>query len=295
MLCYAMLCLYFMISVLKVTLIRSKIQSIDDGKKDIWKISSQSMVSVSDEQVAELSARLELISSRTNKNAEEIRGFLKDLSAENEALNKKYRSDNSSACMRIRLVQADALIRKFTNSIGAFESTENSIQSKSRELLVRRFQIVQPEIETDELIKSLGDGNDLGTINNVFAFAASTGGSSQELEKKLEHFRAQQRSMHRLERNILNLNKMFLDMQNLVLAQEENLDHIEVYTQHTVQYQKATNVEKALEYQKNIRKVNFDLLWLFLDFLYFYRLDAVLFDWLIDWLNLKEASKLSTQ
>lgn len=210
------------------------------------------MVSVSDEQVADLSARLELISSRTNKNADEIREYLNELQRDNEMINKKNSAKSEcSACMRIREVQVDALIRKFTGAIEAFESTENSIQSKSRDLLIRRFQIVQPGVPSDEMIKTLTAADPLTT--NVFALA---GGTVEEMEKKLEHLRAQQRSMQRLEKNILTLNRMYLDMQNLLLKQDEQLNHVETYVQKTVEYQKSTDIEKAIEYQKNIRKVN---------------------------------------
>lgn len=220
------------------------------------------MVSVSDEQVADLSARLELISSRTNKNADEIREYLKELQSENEAIKKKKKNNNKTdqgACMRIREVQVDALIRKFTATIGAFEITENSIQSKSRDLLIRRYQIVQPGIPSDEVIKTLTCGDKV-TIN-VFALAG--GGTIEEIEKKLEHLRAQQRSMQRLEKNILTLNRMYLDMQNLLLKQDEQLNHVEAYVQKTVEFQKSTDIEKAIEYQKNIRKVR-NLLKIFL-------------------------------
>ncbi len=230
-------------------MIRSKIKSIDEGRDDVWRISSQAMVTVSDDQVADLSARLELISARTNKNAEEIRGLLKELNARNEALSKKLETCDS-ACMRIRIVQVDALTRKFTSSIGSFESTENLIQSKSRDLLARRLQIVAPEIEKEQVSALLENGSNL----NVFALAG--GASQEELEKKLEHLRAQQRSMQRLERNILTLNKMFLDMQNIVLQQDDQLNHVEVYVKKTVEFQKAAELDKAIELQKNIRKVH---------------------------------------
>jgi t-SNARE complex subunit (syntaxin) len=144
------------------------------------------------------------------------------------------------------------LVRKFTDSIGEFQQTENAIQNKHRELLVRRFQIVKPELEEKEILESLEDGG-AGAVNNVFAFAANT----EDLERKLEHLRAQRRSMMRLEKSILALNKLFFDMQNLVLAQGDALKNIETYIQHTVDYQKANTIEQAIEYQKNIRKVKF--------------------------------------
>lgn len=73
----------------------------------MWKISSQAMVTVNDEQVAELSSRMELISARTNKNAQEIRQFLKDMESQNKQLLKKYSAD--TAYMRIRLVQVSKI------------------------------------------------------------------------------------------------------------------------------------------------------------------------------------------
>lgn len=216
------------------------------------------MVSVSDEEVADLSGRLELISGRTNKNAEEIRGLLKELSTRNAELVQKI-AEESSACMRIRKIQVDALMRKFTASLGAFEATENSIQAKSRDLLVRRLQIVQPTVPTDDVIKVLTADAEKANAEmmktNVFAVAAT----SADLDKHLEHLRAQQRSMQRLEKNILVLNQMFLDMQNLVIAQDEQLNHVENYVKSTVEYQKVTDVDRAIEYQKNIRKVTMSI------------------------------------
>lgn len=232
-----------------VMLIRSKIKSIDQGRDDLWRISSQAMVSVSDAEVADLSARIEMISARTNKNGEEIRQLLKEMNADYAELSKKNKKD--TACMRIRAIQADALARKFTASLGAFESTENSIQAKSRDLLVRRFQIVQPGIPSDEVIKTLA-ANEAACVN-VFAFAG--GGTSDDLERKLEHLRAQQRSMQRLEKSILALNKMFLDMQNMVQSQDDQLNHIATYVERTVEFQKLADLDKAIELQKNIRKV----------------------------------------
>lgn len=87
-------------------MIRSKIKTIEEGQEDMWKISSQAMVTVNDEQVAELSSRMELISARTNKNAQEIRQLLKEMEAQNKQLLKKYSAD--TAYMRIRLVQVSA-------------------------------------------------------------------------------------------------------------------------------------------------------------------------------------------
>jgi hypothetical protein len=101
-----------------VALIRSKIGTVEEGRDDMWKISSQAMISVNDDQVAELSSRMELISGRTNKNAQEIRQLLKDLEEKNRELLKKYPTE--SAYMRIRLLQVhEQKIRKkrqFNNS-----------------------------------------------------------------------------------------------------------------------------------------------------------------------------------
>lgn len=152
------------------------------------------------------------------------------------------------------------MIRKFTSSIGDFEQIENSIQSKYRELLVRRFKIVKPELDEKQILESMDEGNGAVGAVNVFAFA----GNAEDLERKLEHLQAQRRSMMRLEKSIIALNKMFLDMQNLVLAQGDNLNHIESYTQQTVEYQKVNTIEQAIEYQKNIRKVGKDQIIIFI-------------------------------
>lgn len=62
------------------------------------------MISVKDDQVMELSSRMELISARTNKNSEEIKQLLKEMDEQNKQLLKKKIS-MESALMRIRVIQ----------------------------------------------------------------------------------------------------------------------------------------------------------------------------------------------
>ena len=201
---------------------------------------SKAMVSVSDDEVADLSARLEMICARTNKNAEEIRALLKELNARNAELAKKHR-DN--ACMRIRTIQADALVRKFTGSIGAFESTENSIQLKSRDLLVRRFQIIQP---ASQLTKWSNPGGEWRRHSGKQMFCFLLAGAPAK-NWNANWSICGPSSMQRLEKSILALNKMFLDMQNLVLAQDDQLNHVQAYVERTVEFQKRPWKELSLK------------------------------------------------
>jgi t-SNARE complex subunit (syntaxin) len=149
------------------------------------------------------------------------------------------------------------LVKKFTDALSAFRETESGIQAKNRELLVRRFQIVQPELPEPVIAAAVdAEPGDLATLPQLNVFAMAAGGANvEELERKLEHLHAQRRSMMRLEKSILVLNGLILDMHRLVLAQGDSLHSIAVYAERTVEYQKATHVDQAVEYQKNIRKL----------------------------------------
>jgi hypothetical protein len=83
--------------------IRKNVQLVDEGRETAARLSSQTMVSVKDEEVAELSGRLELISNRTNKTASDTRLELQRLESQNNALCSKFGAD--SACNRIRSLQ----------------------------------------------------------------------------------------------------------------------------------------------------------------------------------------------
>lgn len=152
-------------------------------------------------------------------------------------------------------------MQKFSDALGRFRAVETDIQTKNRDLLVRRFQIVQPGIELAKIEAAVDAGPaDMGGLPHLNVYSLAAGANMAELERKLEHLQAQRRSMMRLEKSIMVLNTLILDMHRMVQAQGEMLRNISSYTERTLEWQKATHIEQAVEYQKNIRKLRCGIL-----------------------------------
>lgn len=86
-----------------VELIRRNISLIDEAREAAARLGSNMMTAVRDEEVADLSGRLELNSNRTNKTAMDTSALLNELDAQNQALKKQFGPE--TAFMRIRLLQ----------------------------------------------------------------------------------------------------------------------------------------------------------------------------------------------
>ncbi|KAJ3293277.1 Syntaxin-1A [Borealophlyctis nickersoniae] len=232
-----------------------EVSGIKDGvvnvKRSIEQIESlhqKALNVISEEQSAENTKELDKIMERTNKQAGEIRNKLKAMEAQNKALESK--GDNPSD-LRIRVSQHGALTKKFLDVMMEYKDIQKKYQDKYKQRLQRQFLIVKPQATPDEIDKMMN-----GETGPVFAQQIMSSGQRGEARRALQDIQDRHQDIVRIERSILELQQLFMDMSVLVAAQGQMLNQIEVHVTNAVEHtdQGVNALRKAVKLQKKTRK-----------------------------------------
>lgn len=184
--------------------------------------------------------------SETNKYGQQIRNKLKALEVEN----KKLKGKNDTE-YKIRAAQYSTVIKKFMEVMERYKNLQQNYQQKYKQKLKRQLLVVRPNA-TDVEIEKVLDGGDAGP---VFAQGMLT---AQQLEAQqvLEDIQNKHEDIVKIERSIIELQQLFMDMAVLVSAQAEILDRIESHVVNVVNYTEdgVVSLRKANKLQKSARK-----------------------------------------
>lgn len=191
-------------------------------------------------KIEALMAKITQITNRTRRSLQEMDSVTKELAE---------RVPKSSGNLRMRESNYRQLSKSFMDSMKKYQKTQEIYQEKYRAQLQRQYLIVKPRATKAELAELTKDPEAM----KVQVFAMSV---KEDSKKTLGQMKNRLQDMQNIERSILELNQMFLQMQDLVVSQGEvinrveyNVDQIEDYTA-----QAAKNMDSALESQKAIQK-----------------------------------------
>jgi t-SNARE complex subunit (syntaxin) len=180
----------------------------------------------------------------TNGGASQIRNRLKSMKQENDRL------PGESAQKKIRTNMHSLLSKKFIALVQEYQTLQNSYKEKYRERVQRQAEIVKPGVsrdEVDEMIQSGGDMySDKMMVENKHTEAKAALMQMQEQQKDIKH----------LERSIIELNQVFMDMSAIVESSSETVHRIEDSLTNTVTSTGVaiTHLKAAEEYTMARRK-----------------------------------------
>lgn len=154
-----------------------------------------------------------------------------------------------SGNMRMRESNYRQLSKSFMDVMKEYQKMQITYQDKYRAQLQRQYLIVKPNATKSELADLTKDPEAMKV--KVFAMTVK-----DDSRKTLGQMKNRLQDMQNIEKSILELNQIFLQMQDLVVSQSEvinrieyNVDQIEDYTA-----QAARSMESAVESQKAIQK-----------------------------------------
>mmetsp|Transcript_28395 Transcript_28395/g.71312 ORF Transcript_28395/g.71312 Transcript_28395/m.71312 type:complete len:321 (+) Transcript_28395:93-1055(+) len=196
------------------------------------------------------SDELEALMNETNGLMGEIRNQLKAINEENKDLKN---SPQQSAHTRIRLNIHQTLTRRFLDLMQHYQQIQTSYKQNYREQMKRRIDIVAPgktQEEVDEIIEE-------GQMEQLM--------QSKMLDNRREHNQAtaalihikeQHKDILELEKSIIELHQIFVDMAALVDAQGELIDQIEYNVEQAAIWtgEAVKQLKKANLYQRRKRK-----------------------------------------
>ncbi|KAK9832699.1 hypothetical protein WJX81_001248 [Elliptochloris bilobata] len=185
--------------------------------------------------------------------AHKAKGRLEALDKANEAAHRKAGCGPGSSSERTRTAVTAALKKKLKDIMGDFQVLRQRLNEEYREVVERRVYTVTgeraSEAEIDRMIET-------GESETIFQKAILEQGRGHVLDTLVE-IQERHAAVRELERSLLDLHQVFLDMAVLVEAQGEMLDNIESQVSKARDHVESgvTHLVEAKKMQKKTRKL----------------------------------------
>ncbi|KAK7380665.1 hypothetical protein VNO78_33180 [Psophocarpus tetragonolobus] len=187
------------------------------------------------------------------KKARAIRAQLEEMDKANAA-NRRLSGlkDGSPAIYRTRIAVTNGLRKKLKELMMEFQGLRQRMMSEYKETVERRYFTVTGEHPDEEVIeKIIANGNE----EEILGKAIQEHGRGKVLETVVE-IQDRHDAAKEVEKSLLELHQVFLDMAVMVEAQGEKMDDIEHHVLHASHYVKdgTKNLQTAKQYQRSSRK-----------------------------------------
>lgn len=182
------------------------------------------------------------------KIARNLKARLEAINKENVANRKKPGCEKGTGVDRSRMNMTNALTKKFRELMTEFQTLRQKIQDEYRAIVERRVITVtgtRPDEETIDRLIDTGDGE------QIFQKAIEEMGRGQVLNT-LEEIQERHDAVIEIEKKLLDLHQIYLDMAVLVEAQGEILDNIESQVTNAMDH--VNMGTDALNTAKNLQK-----------------------------------------
>ncbi|KAF3651413.1 hypothetical protein FXO37_18006 [Capsicum annuum] len=197
--------------------------------------------------------RMEKDVDEVGKIARVIKSKIEELDKENMANRNKPGCGKGSAVDRSRTATTVSLKKKFKDKMAEFQVLRENIHREYREVVERRVftgaKAFEFEISTIDRLIETGDSE------QIFQKAIQQQGRGQ-IMGTLAEIQERHDAVRELERKLLELQQIFMDIAVLVDAQGDMLDNIETQVSTAVDHVQSgtTALQKAKKLQRNSRK-----------------------------------------
>lgn len=207
----------------QVSVIKALMADIKELQSRLETNNERTKTAVRTAQVHELREKMQQDANTISKEAEQIKSYLKQLDAENAQAMKKKGQGKGSASERTRTAVTGALKKKLKESMDEFQELRERLMADYRETVERRVYTVTGEHASEAQIDHMIDE---GEGETIFQKAIMEQGRGYVMDTVAE-LRERRDAVLELEKSLLELHQVFLDMAVLVEAQGQMIDNIE--------------------------------------------------------------------
>lgn len=228
----------------EITTNNNKIHQLTD---ELEKLHRQALSTPTTEESSELSAKIDVITDKTTQYSNKNRSLLKAIELENSQLREI--APAGSGHFRMRESKHRALAAAFLKTTQRLQKMQQTYQAKYRAQIERQYKIVKPNATAEELKQIVNDPN--AAQANIFASAVK-----DDAKKTLSQMKDRFQDVKKIEKSILALHQLFLELQTLVVEQGDIINRVDYNVDKTVGYtdEAATDMKLAVQYQKSIWK-----------------------------------------
>ncbi|KAJ0233854.1 Syntaxin-132 [Hirschfeldia incana] len=236
-----------------------KVQDIDKQYEKLDKLLKKLQASHEESKAVTKAPAMKAIKKKMEKDVDEvgsiarfIKGKLEELDRENLANRQKPGCGKGSGVDRSRTATTLSLKKKFKDKMAEFQVLRENIQQEYREVVDRRIYTVTGERADEDTIDELIE---TGNSEQIFQKAIQEQGRGQVMDT-LAEIQERHDAVRDLEKKLLDLQQIFMDMAVLVDAQGEMLDNIESQVSNAVDHVQSGNtaLQRAKSLQKSSRK-----------------------------------------
>jgi len=184
-----------------------------------------------------MTSELETLLDSTNASANQIRSKLKVMKQEID------KSDDSKK--RIKNNMHSTLTKKFLELMTEYQTLQSQYKEKFQERVKRQAEIVNPNISQEEITKIINSGSSDALFSDQVVTDRHT-----EAKNALMYIQEEHRGLKQLEKSLLELQQLFIDLSAAVETHSTNIEQLERDTAVTsiVVQQGVTQLAIANEY-----------------------------------------------
>lgn len=184
-----------------------------------------------------MTSELETLLDSTNASANQIRSKLKVMKQEID------KSDDSKK--RIKNNMHSTLTKKFLELMTEYQTLQSQYKEKFQERVKRQAEIVNPNISQEEITKIINSGSSDALFSDQVVTDRHT-----EAKNALMYIQEEHRGLKQLEKSLLELQQLFIDLSAAVETHSTNIEQLERDTAETsiVVQQGVTQLAIANEY-----------------------------------------------
>ncbi|KAG2334499.1 hypothetical protein Bca4012_016146 [Brassica carinata] len=236
-----------------------KVQEIDKQYEKLNKLLKKLQAAHEESKAVTKAPAMKAIKKKMEKDVDEvgsiarfIKGKLEELDRENLANRQKPGCGKGSGVDRSRTATTLSLKKKLKDKMAEFQVLRENIQQEYREVVDRRIFTVTGQRADEDTIDELIE---TGNSEQIFQKAIQEQGRGQVMDT-LAEIQERHDAVRDLEKKLLDLQQIFMDMAVLVDAQGEMLDNIESQVSSAVDHVQSGNtaLQRAKSLQKNSRK-----------------------------------------
>lgn len=219
-----------------------KLQDAHEESKSVTKASAMKAIK----------QRMEKDVDEVGKIARNIKQKLESVDADNVANRKKPGCEKGTSVDRSRMTMTTTLKKKLKDRMSDFQTLRQMIQEEYREVVERRVFTVTGTKADEETIDRLIE---TGDSEQIFQKAIQEQGRGRIMDT-LAEIQERHDAVRDIEKKLLDLHQIFLDMAVLVESQGDMLDNIETQVSNAVDHVQSGTValQKAKTLQRNSRK-----------------------------------------
>ncbi|KAI9027527.1 t-SNARE [Phycomyces nitens] len=228
----------------EVNVLREAIRDVSNNISLIGELHNASLDSINETQSGKSSQQLDEFVADTSRQNNIIKARLQAMEQSN--FNLKSNSDLS-----IRRSHVDSLKKEFVRVIRSYQDVERTYSQKYRQRIERQIRIVKPDVTSEEIDAVIESDQQ----NSIFAQSLMQTRRTGQARAALKEVQTRHDDIKKIEKTIIELQQLFMDMQMIVENQGHTIDTIEQNAETTVEdlEQGVKHIDRAIKYAISTR------------------------------------------